>query len=94
METFLNKITSRKFLISLAAFLGSFGTGIAGIACGNETIAAVGVVCGVLSGAIYAGCEAYVDGAAASAQTINTNITASTTAKEVVQTALNQESKE
>ncbi len=58
------KLKSRKFLISVAAFLGSLGTSIAGLSTDNETIAAVGIVCMMLSAAIYAGCEAYVDAAA------------------------------
>lgn len=36
----------------------------AGIAVENDVITVVGVVCGVLSAAIYAGCEAYIDAAA------------------------------
>lgn len=56
------KLTSRKFLLSLAAFLMSFGTGIAGIASGNDKLAMAGGICCVVSGAIYAACEAYVDG--------------------------------
>lgn len=58
------KLTSRKFWICVAAFLGSVGTSIAGIQTGDSTIAAIGTVCGVISAAIYAACEAYVDGKA------------------------------
>ncbi len=57
------KLTSRKFWLSAAAFLGSVAVSISGIQTGNETVTTVGVVCGVLSAAIYAACEAYVDGA-------------------------------
>ncbi len=57
----MRKLTSRKFWISVAAFLGSIGTSIAGIATQHEVIATVGIVCAVLSAAIYAACEAYVD---------------------------------
>lgn len=60
----MKNFSSRKFLISLAAFLGSVAASIAGIATDNKTIATVGIVCGVLSAAIYAACEAYVDGKA------------------------------
>lgn len=56
------KLTSRKFLMSLAAFLMSFGTGIAGLASGDDRLAMTGGICCVLSGAIYAAAEAYVDG--------------------------------
>jgi len=61
----MNKFTSRKFLISVAAFLGSIGASIAAMQCGNERVAVAGLVCSILSAAIYAGCEAYVDAAAA-----------------------------
>ena len=56
-----HKLTSRKFWLSVAAFLGSVGVSISGISSGNETVTTVGVVCGVLSAAIYAAAEAYVD---------------------------------
>lgn len=59
----MNKLTSRKFWISVAAFLGSIGASVAGLAVGNDTVATVGIVCSVLSAAIYAGAEAYVDAA-------------------------------
>ena len=59
-----DKLTSRKFWVSVAAVLGSIGTSIAGLTSNNDTIAAVGIICAVLSAAIYAGCEAYVDAAA------------------------------
>lgn len=58
----MNKFLSRKFLISIAAFLGSIGTSIAGIICADTTITSIGLVCSILSAAIYAACEAYVDG--------------------------------
>lgn len=56
--------SSRKFLLSLAAFLASIGGSIAGIVTDNGTLAIVGAVCTVLSAAIYAAVEAYVDGKA------------------------------
>ena len=55
------KLTSRKFWICVAAVLGSIATSISGIATSNDYITTVGIVCGVVSAAIYAGCEAYVD---------------------------------
>lgn len=58
------KLSSRKFWISVAAFLGSLGTGIAGIATENQIIATAGIICAALSAAIYAACETYVDAAA------------------------------
>jgi drug/metabolite transporter (DMT)-like permease len=60
----MNKLTSRKFWISVAAFLASIATSISGLVTDNQTIAIVGVVCGILSAAIYAAAEAYVDGKA------------------------------
>lgn len=55
------KLTSRKFWLMTAAFLGSIGTSIMGLASGNTTLAVVGTVCSVLSAAIYAAAEAAVD---------------------------------
>lgn len=55
------KLTSRKFWMSAAAFLGSVAASIAGIAIKSDAVATVGIVCGVFSAAIYAGAEAYVD---------------------------------
>lgn len=59
-----DKLMSRKFLISLAAFLASIATSISGIATSNETVIAIGIICSVLSAALYAFAEAYVDGKA------------------------------
>lgn len=56
--------TSRKFILCCAAFLGSLGTSIAALHTDNEKVAAFGIVCAVLSAAIYAAVEAYVDGKA------------------------------
>lgn len=58
------KLTSRKFWVTVAAILASLGTGISGIVVGNETLTIVGSVLTVISAAIYAGVEAYVDGKA------------------------------
>ena len=57
----LRKLTSRKFWISVAAFLSSIGVSIAGIATENDKIAILGLICSTLSAAIYAACEAAVD---------------------------------
>lgn len=66
-EDLIRKITSRKFLIAAAAFLAALGAGLAGVADPN-----VCAICMAVSAAIYAACEAYVDGAAAKAnQTMN-----------------------
>lgn len=62
MSDFQRKLSSRKFWICVAAFLGSVSTSIAGYQTGNETLAAVGMVCATISAAIYAAVEAYVDG--------------------------------
>lgn len=58
-----NKLASRKFWVSVAAMLSSVSVSIAGIVTSNETVAAIGTVCGVVSAAIYAFCEAWVDAA-------------------------------
>lgn len=58
-----NKLMSRKFWISVAAFLGSIAASVAGLASGEKWITITGVVAGMLSAGIYAACEAYVDGA-------------------------------
>ena len=57
----MEKLTSRKFWICVAAFLASVATSTAGIAKDNEVIMTVGAVCGMVSAAIYAFCEAWVD---------------------------------
>ena len=59
-----DKLTSRKFWICVAAFLASIATSIAGLATSNQTITIVGTTAGILSAAIYAFCEAWVDGKA------------------------------
>jgi len=60
----MDKLTSRKFWICVAAFLASIATSISGLATSNQTIAIVGITAGILSAAIYAFCEAWVDGKA------------------------------
>lgn len=59
-----DKLTSRKFWICVAAFLGSVAASISGIVTDNKYVTTVGIVAGVLSAAIYAACEAWVDGKA------------------------------
>lgn len=84
----MNKFASRKFLISIAAFLGSVAASIAGLAVAEPVIAGIGIACGVLSAGIYAACEAYVDGQSASANGTSKVITATTDSASVVKTAL------
>lgn len=62
-EDIIRKLTSRKFWLCFAAFLGSIAASIAGITTSNETVAIVGTVCGVVSAAIYAAAEQAVDAA-------------------------------
>ena len=62
----MEKLTSRKFWICVAAFLASIATSIAGITTDNQTVIIIGTVCGILSAAIYAFCEAWVDSKAVS----------------------------
>lgn len=61
MTDIKRKLTSRKFWICVAAFLGSIGTSIAGLQANNETIMVIGTCCAVISAAIYAAAEAAVD---------------------------------
>lgn len=56
-----NKLTSRKFWICVAAFLGSVAASISGIVTDNQYVITIGVVAGILSTAIYSFCEAWVD---------------------------------
>lgn len=56
-----NKLTSRKFWICVAAFLGSIAASISGIVTDNRYVTTIGVVAGILSAAIYSFCEAWVD---------------------------------
>lgn len=57
------KITSRKFWLCVAAFLASIAASITGLQSNNEIVATIGIVCSVISAAIYAAAEAYVDAA-------------------------------
>lgn len=81
----MEKFLSRKFLLSAAAFLAAFFTGVAGVF--PPEWCAVGMA---LSAGIYAASEAYVDGQAAkSTQTISTtSVTATATSQKVVEKAL------
>lgn len=60
----MDKLTSRKFWICVAAFLASVATSIAGLTTENETVLIIGTISGILSAAIYSFCEAWVDGKA------------------------------
>ena len=82
----MQKFLSRKFLISVAAFLAAFCAGVTGVF--PPEYCAVGMA---LSTGIYAASEAYVDGRAAkSVQTINsTSVTATSASQKVVEKALN-----
>lgn len=61
MRSWKEKLSSRKFWICVAAFLGSIATSISGIVTDNQAVVITGTVAGVLSAAIYAFCEAWVD---------------------------------
>lgn len=56
------KLKSRKFWLSVAAFLASIGATITGISTDSKAITVTGIVCTMLSSAIYAAAEAYADG--------------------------------
>lgn len=55
------KLTSRKFWLCVAAFLGSVAASISGIVTDNKYVTTIGIVAGILSTGIYAFCEAWVD---------------------------------
>ena len=84
MQTLSSKLSSRKFWMAVAAFLASIGTSIEAFATSNEPVAAVGIVCAILSAAIYAAAEAYVDG-----QRLQSNVTSTTTTKTISATSPN-----
>lgn len=60
-EDMLRKLTSRKFWICVAAFLGSVAASITGLAIENNVVAGIGMACGVISAGVYAALEASVD---------------------------------
>lgn len=67
----MEKLKSRKFWICVAAMLASIATSIAGISTENQTVIIIGTVCGIISAAIYAFCEAWVDGKAVNASNMD-----------------------
>ncbi len=89
-----NKLMSRKFWVAVAAALGSIGTGITGLVIGDLDLTKLGASLLVLSGGIYAFCEAYVDGKSLSANTTTTSLSANTNDKAIVAKALNGETNE
>ena len=92
-QELLTKLKSRKFWLTVAAFLASIATSITGLATANTTLAEAGIICGVLSTAIYAAAEAYVDASANNANTTTTTTTkqvsATSTDKTLVQKVMN-----
>ena len=84
MQTLSSKLGSRKFWMAVAAFLASVGTSIGAIATDNEIVAAAGIICAMLSAAIYAAAEAYVDG-----QSLQSNATTTVTTKTISATSSN-----
>jgi len=80
MDNLTKRFASRKFLMSLAAFLASIGTSIGGLTMHNQTVTIVGIICTIISSAIYAAAEAYVDGkSVASSTKTETSITSDIT---------------
>lgn len=86
MNETLRKLTSRKFLLSLAAFLAALAGGLTGVI--DPDICAVMMA---LSAGIYAACEAYVDGKAAGANVTTKTVTATSADKATVVAAFKQE---
>lgn len=67
----MEKLTSRKFWICVAAMLASIAASIKGITSDNQTVIIIGTICGIASAAIYAFCEAWVDGKAVNVNNMN-----------------------
>lgn len=65
------KLTSRKFWICVAAFLASIAVSVSGLHSNDTTVVAIGTICGIISAAIYAFCEAWVDGKAVNKEDSN-----------------------
>ena len=86
MQTFLEKISSRKFWMAVAAFLASIGTSIGALATNNDVVATAGIICAVLSAAIYAAVEAWVDTARLNS---NSSVTTTTMTKNISATSSN-----
>lgn len=57
----MSKLKSRKFWMAVASILGSVAAAIAGLAIDNEVVTVVGIICGVVSAAIYEIVEAVLD---------------------------------
>lgn len=55
------KLTSRKFWVTIAAMLASIGSAIGGAYVDNTTIIMVGVICTAVSTCIYTISESMVD---------------------------------
>lgn len=86
-EELIQKLCSRKFWMAVAAFLASFG---AGLATDNDVLTAVGAVCAALSAGIYIVVEGNVDKSRVQSETTTTTktVTAQATDKATVQAAL------
>lgn len=70
-----SKLTSRKFWICVAAFLGSVAASISGLVTDNKYVTTLGIVCGILSAAIYSFCEAWVDSKSATKKNVSLIVT-------------------
>ena len=70
-DDLIKKLTSRKFWLCVAAFLGSVATSISGIVTDNKYVVTIGVVAGILSAGLYAFCEAWIDGKAVQEKTLD-----------------------
>lgn len=60
----MKKLKSRKFWITVAAFIASISGSIVGLNTDNDVLATVGFILATLSAAIYAALEASIDKAA------------------------------
>lgn len=86
------KLTSRKLWVSVAGFVAGLIVALGG----GEDVASTVSGC-IMSGASVIGyllAEGLIDSASVSSSTTSTNVTASTTAKDVVQQVLGSDTKE
>lgn len=77
-QEWIHKLTSRKFWVAVAAFLGSIYSSITALNSPSEKVQVAGTVCGILgmaiTAAVYSSSEAKVDAARLDQEYTNTNI--------------------
>lgn len=86
MKEFLQKLTSRKFILAAATFLIGVGTGLAGFVIGEYDLTKTGALMIIVGTAAYNAAEGYHDGkrAASNTTSTNTNVNASANNADIV----------